>query len=211
MIALAPRLQTTLEHLYRIEGVADVVDYRVDRAMASLLLGTSAVDALRESLLVHQAGDETEIALFLCDDVEAEAHRFVCLPSVGGLDAFCVALEGVSHFVYFTFCGGRQDRSVSRVELELQAEIDKFLVLRALLGVPGDELLSRLFERFTFDDDLSDDDRGRYRFANRHGRRYARWLDRQFSTGRGAEALDDARRLYRRPLEDKLSFIARPH
>ncbi|MEL7369725.1 MAG: hypothetical protein AAFN74_12485, partial [Myxococcota bacterium] len=98
-----------------------------------------------------------------------------------------------------------------RMELELQAEIDKFLMLRAVLGLSGSALRRRLYDDFVWGDGLSRADQARYRFANRHGRRYARWLDREFSVGRGSAALADARVLYRRPLEDKLSFIARPH
>ena len=209
MSPLADQLQSTLEHLYRIDGAADVADFRLDRDSLTEVLGPAA-ESLRESLLVQQSDEETLVALFLCEDVEERAQRFLRLPCARGLDAFCVAIEGVSHFVYFTYCGARQDRSVSRVELELQAEIDKYLLLRAALGLSGPPLLAQLYEHFVLDDEMADSDRARYRFANRHGRRYARWLDGEFSKGRGAEALADARRLYRRPLEDKLSFIARP-
>ncbi|MEM7676965.1 MAG: hypothetical protein AAF449_13255, partial [Myxococcota bacterium] len=202
--------QGALENLYRIEGAADVADFRIDRQALGMALGASA-DACRETLLVQQDAEETLIGLFLCDDVEAVAARFARWPHDEGLDAFCVAVEGVSHFVYFTYCGARQDRAVSRVELELQAEIDKFLVLRAVLGLSGSALRSRLYDDFVWGEGLSRAERARYRFANRHGRRYARWLDREFSAGRGSLALADARVLYRRPLEDKLSFIARPH
>ena len=210
MNQLADVLQVALEDLYRIDGAGDVADFRVDREALDAVLGPKA-RGCRETLLVHEHGDETLVALFLCDDVEQRAQRFLHLPSVCGLDAFCVAVEGVSHFVYFTYCGARQERAVSMVELELQAEIDKFLLLRAVLGLSGAPLRAQLYEHFELESALSPTDRARYRFANRHGRRYARWLDDQFSRGRGAEALADARLLYRRPLEDKLSFIARPH
>ena len=207
--ALACSLQGALEHLYRIEGAADVADFRVDRDVLTAALGPSA-DGCRETLLVRADEDETLVALFLCDDVERRAQHFLQLPCDQGLDAFCVALEGVSHFVYFTYCGARQERSVSRVELELQAEIDKFLVLRAVFGLSGRHLRSRLYEEFDLQADLGPTERARYRFANRHGRRYAGWLDCQFEMGRGTEALADARMMYRRPLSDKLAYIARP-
>ena len=208
--SLPCQLQSALEQLYRIEGPVDVTDFRVDRRVLSHALGKSA-DGCRETLLVQNADEETLVALFLCNDVERRAQHFLQLPSDQGLDAFCVALEGVSHFLYFTFCGACQDRPVSRVELELQAEIDKFLVLRALFGMSGRILKSRLYEDFVLREDMQPTEQARYRFANRHGRRYAGWLDHQFRTGRGSEALADARVLYRRPLEAKLSFIARPY
>lgn len=207
MSPLPDLLQNTLEHLYRIDGAADVADFRLDRDSLTEVMGPSAQD-LRETLLVQEDDDQTWVALFLCEDVERRAQDFLQIQCPRGLDAFCVAVEGVSHFVYFTYCGARQERAVSRVELELQAEIDKFVLLRAALGMSGPRLRSTLYENFALDEGLADTERARYRFANRHGRRYARWLDEQFSRGRGAEALADARKLYRRPLEDKLSFIA---
>ena len=42
----------------------------------------------------------------------------------GNLPDFLLALEGVSHFVYIAH-RARLERSVSAVELELQAEVDK--------------------------------------------------------------------------------------
>ena len=43
------------------------------------------------------------------------------------LQDFLLAVEGVSHFVYLVH-RARQERPVSAVELELQAEVDKYLV-----------------------------------------------------------------------------------
>ena len=79
------------------------------------------------------------------------------------LDAFCAVAEGGSHFVYFTFCGAQMERPVSQFELELQAEIDKYLLLRTTHA--SDELLHRLFERFELDETLSSEQRERYRLA----------------------------------------------
>ena len=124
-----------------------------------------------------------------------------------GLDAFCAAVEGVSHFVYLTFAGSQQRRSVSRIELELQAEVDKYLLLRSALGLAGD-LIGTLFERFTLLPHLSRHERERYLLANQHAKRYARWLDHSFTRGAGHRALSDARALYRKPLCAKLEHIA---
>jgi hypothetical protein len=119
-----------------------------------------------------------------------------------------VAAEGVSHFVYVTFCG-TEERPVSQIELELQAEVDKYLVLRLLSPIPGPHLIERLFDRIALSDRLNEDERERYRIANNAGRRYARWLNRELAQGRGEQAVSDARRLYRKPLAAKLEHIAR--
>jgi hypothetical protein len=125
------------------------------------------------------------------------------------LDPFCAAFEGISHFVYLTFTGSHRAAGVSRLELELQAEIDKYLFLRFALGIGGPEVVQRLYARFELASDLSPACEERYRVANREARRYARWLDDRCRTGRAREALDDARRVYRLPMARKLDRIAR--
>src|SRR6202030_239021 len=69
---------------------------------------------------------------------------------------YCTALEGVSHFVYSTWRLGR-DLPVSLLELETQAEVDKYAVTVFLLadqqggGYPA-QVHARLFDRVSFDD-----------------------------------------------------------
>ncbi len=51
----------------------------------------------------------------------------------GNLAEYCTALEGVSHFVYSTWRLDR-DLPVSLLELETQAEVDKYAVTVFLLA-----------------------------------------------------------------------------
>lgn len=214
MTELETHLQQALETIYRIDNSASVADFRIDGTALEGVLGKGACAEHRETLVVRDDGEQIDLALYIADEVVVRAHAFVEARRGGRdplihLDAFCVATEGVSHFVYLTFCGARQERPVSQIELELQAEIDKYLVLRVLFMIAGPSLLSKLFDGFQLDQRLSPKERERYRVANRAGRRYARWLDREFGSGRGAQALDDARSLYRMPLAAKLDHIER--
>jgi hypothetical protein len=180
-------LQDELQSLYRIEGCPPVDHFRV-----------RAPEHGREALLIRHADDGVvDLGLHLSPEVRASAEAALESPHVD-LDGVCAAIEGVSHFVYFTRWA--EHRPMSRLELELQAEIDKFLVLWS--NLEGRSLFLRLFE----DVRLVDEDR--YRVAHREGRRYAAWLLRQREAGRTAEALEDARRLYRSPLPVKLDRIA---
>lgn len=203
MTVVEDRLQDLLEALYRIEGSPPVSRFRIDRATLERFGPVS--DHHREVLLVHEDDDETFVALFIAQDILQRAAMF----TGGGfdLDAFCVAVEGVSHFVYLTFCGAGLERPVRQIELELQAEIDKFLMLRFVLGHDTDTLVEVLFDRFRLADGLHAEEVGRYRTANRAARRYARWLDRRLATGSGGDALADARALYRKPFSAKLEHI----
>ena len=214
MTELESRLQDSLENVYRIETGLAVADFRIDRAALQIVLPKRA-EACRETLVVAESAEETYLALFICDEILAGARAFESAAETSSedlrphLDAICVAAEGVSYFVYFTFCGGTYDRPVSQVELELQAEIDKFLLLRLTCGLRGEDLIEALFDRFALDPKLSDEERARYRLANRIGRRYARWLDRKLSGAEATRALRDARQLYRKPMSAKIEHIER--
>ena len=201
---LESKLQRIIEGLYRIDGTLSVADFCIDDHTLRIMLGDVAH---RETLVVRHDGEYTDLALFIEEDVLSRARAFL---EEGGLDldAFCAATEGVSHFVYFTFCGAQLERPVSQIELELQAEIDKFLLLR-LHAPSGEDLVTKLFEEIRLAAHLSTDQQERYLVANRAARRYARWLDGQIARGNVASALDDARRLYRKPLTAKLERIAR--
>ena len=127
----------------------------------------------------------------------------------GGLHAanfadFCLVVEGVSHFIYLALCAA-VERRVSALELELQAEVDKFACCRLVAG--ADPLLRRRLYGGALADDLADDERERYRTANHQASRYAGALERRFAGETGA-LLGELRLFYRLGLADKLSRIA---
>src|SRR5690606_27349228 len=94
------------------------------------------------------------------------------------------------------------------LELELQAEVDKYVTcLLTAPGAAGDAvarsaaLRRRLFEEFTWEDDLDAEERDRYRVANDQAARYAHGLERRFVAER---RLAELRRFWRLPLDRKL-------
>ncbi len=207
MRSLLSRLQATLEGLYRIDGPPEVDQFRVGPGEVVELFGEKPA---REALLVAHDGEHTDVGLYVDDTIAESAARFLDHDGVD-LDAFCAALEGVSHFVYFMYCGLAQARPVSLVELELQAEVDKYLLLRLYCSrlEVVEALEQRLFVQFRLDEELTPEAAARYRLANGEARRYARWLGRRIGEGATVRALEDARALYRKPLADKLEHIAR--
>ena len=205
MRGLLDRLQQTLEALYRVDGPARVADFFLPQDHYRALAGQTVLR--REALLVSSDGEFADIGLYIQDDVLARASRFVRDVTHDGIDAFCVAVEGVSHFLYLTFCGGRLGRPVSRIEMELQAEVDKYVLLKTLLG--ANDLIDRLYQQVHIDERLPREEMERYRVANTQARRYARWVERAFVRGQGGVALQDARALYRKTLASKLEHIAR--
>ena len=122
---------------------------------------------------------------------------------------FCLAVEGISHFVYVAICAAA-DRSVSALELELQAEVDKFACCFLVSAGSAQELTARLYHNVTFAGDLDLDERDRYRVANGEARRYTETLSRTFlAQDRVPDMLHELRRFYRLGLDGKLGHIAR--
>ncbi len=118
---------------------------------------------------------------------------------------YCTALEGVSHFVYSTWRLER-DLPVSLLELETQAEVDKYAVTVFLLAgqtgamVYPAQVHARLFDRVSFDARLEPDQYHRYRTAHRCAARYCRRLEHRF-VSRGVARIEamvrELRRFYR--------------
>lgn len=202
------RLQGGLERLYRVETGLAVDDFVIDEACRDAL---APARAAREQLLVTEQDGELAVALFVDAQVLTRLDDAVerGLPAAL-LGEFLLALEGVSHWVYTVVCA-RGDRPVSALELELQAEIDKYVT--CVLASDADGAASTRWRRRLFDDmalepALDAEERDRYRAANDNARRYAAALERRFVAPRRVpEMLAELRRLYRLPLAGKLALI----
>ena len=172
-------LQRRLARLYDLPPAPDV---------SGFLCGHERVEALApgetrrgEVLLVHEVDGRVEVGLYV-DAAALEALAPGAAPDFG---AFCLATEGVSHFVYLAFraAGGA---AVTQLELEVQAEVDTFAT--ALLGGWGAgallersrRLRRRLFELPRYRDAADTTAGARYRVANRTAARYAAWLEARF-------------------------------
>ena len=205
------RLQRGLEGMYRVATGVEVDDFMIDEE-ARATLGVAR--APREQLLVHEDADGVDIGLFVDAAVLARlaAHDPGARLDDNNVAAFLYALEGVSHFVYAIVCA-HAARAVSPLELELQAEVDKYVV--CLLADGGAATASprwrrRLFEDFELEPDLDAEERDRYRAANDGARRYAASLERRFvARGGTPDMLAELRRFYRLPLAGKLEHIAK--
>ena len=206
-LSILTRLQLGLEALYRVETCLDVEAFVINEEQRQ---SSGVARAPREQLLVRESNDELSMALFVDARAIENLERH---DPAGGLHAanfndFCLAVEGVSHFIYLALCAA-VERRVSQLELELQAEVDKFACCVLMQPDAGD-LRRRLFQEVSFAGDLAPGERERYRTANDEADRYAGALERQFvAPDRLGDMLGDLRRFYRLSLRDKLSHIAR--
>ncbi len=158
-----------------------------------------------EALLVHEADGGLELGLYLAPDVLAEC------PS-GALGPFCQLAEGVSHFLYLAR-SAELSRPVSLLELEAQAEVDKFalLLLRAWSGGRGGwaAVLHRtLFDETHLRAGLTTLERRRYGEANRLARAFCARLLPLCAARRLEQLLQVLRYAYRLGAAAKLEHFA---
>jgi len=205
------RVQRGLETLYRVDTGVEVDDFMIDAPTRDRLV---AERRPREQLLAVEDAGEMSLALFVDPVALANLARHDPGRELGdhNLGDFLLAVEGVSHFIY-AICCARADRPVTQLELELQAEVDKYVTC-LLVGGPGPAASARWRERLfadaCYESDLDADERARYRAANDNAQRYAAWLEHAFVARRKIpEMLAELRRFYRRGLAGKLDEIAR--
>lgn len=104
---LLRKTQRNLEHYYGLEQAPDVT-----------LFAAEAAPGERESVLVRERHGDVEIAVIVPAQGAADRSG----------DARVQVLEGVSHFVHLVE-RVRTNLPTTQLELELQAEVDKFVLL----------------------------------------------------------------------------------
>jgi hypothetical protein len=207
--------QEELEAIYRVRAPR-VADFLVDRERARATAGDDP--RAPELLIVRESEQGLELGLFLAPDVvsavdSADPHDpRPLLTAPAYLPRLACAAEGVSHFVYLA-TRAEAGRPVSLLELEVQAEVDKFALLVLHLWRRGLRRLSpalrrRLFEKVRYHDHLADEEVERYRLANRLGGGYARWLEDRYVDEANVEGmLRDLRASYRLGGSEKLGYL----
>lgn len=209
------RLQGELESIYRVEIPHRAVDFIVDREFRDELRPDATSP---EELLVVQDEDGLSLGLYLDPALLSKfAEHDLDDPDSNllghGLETFTMVLEGLSHFVYLVWRGLR-DREVSLLELEAQAEVDKFVIGALHLWRRGRKaectaLRRRLFTGVTYLEDLDSEALHRYRTANSLANRYCKGLERRYlGDGSPEGLLREVRALYRMGGSEKLSMLA---
>jgi hypothetical protein len=186
---VASRVQRDIERFYRLERAPSVEPF---------LRQTNASE--REAVRIRDAVDGA---------VEIEVLAPV-LSMAPDLDSVCQLIEGVSHFVYVAD-RARRMLPATQLELELQAEIDKYVLLAPIgdrFDAPAARVLhERLYERVRFCDPEGTEAGDRYRMANDLAARLVRRLEVLYAEkGRFAELRDALSRFYRMGQSDKIQF-----
>ena len=181
---LARRLavvQRWLTAIYRLDLAHEARHFVIPPERARALLPTRSP---RSGVLVLEEGDTLWLGVYLDPQDRRDPHALV---------------EETSHWVCLAWHAAH-DRPVSRLLLELQAEVDQYAVGR-LRG--GDGLGH--FRDFQWDGWLDAADRERYEAAHRAAHHYCRGLSRRYPRRCDIPALlHELRVFYRAPPADKL-------
>ena len=199
-------LQGALTEIYDLPPTPDVRDYLMtDRAGFDAGLGAET-RASDEQLIVAEEGDTLSMALYIDAAVLGRLARddpFSGLTQDNLADYLTVA-EGVSHFVYVAWNTG-YDKPVTLLELELQAEVDKYVLCAWLLREQGAgrfprELHRALFERAHVDPVAAAGRVDLYHTASNYAARFCRRVAALLERKRHGVARDvmaELRRFYR--------------
>jgi len=208
-------LQLYLENIYDIRINYDInqfVFHDIDRLSA--LQPVHGVRNSKELLFISESTDGLELSLYLDEPTVHELAKnnpFKCL-NQDNLNAFCLVAEGISHFVYLIW-SATHNRTVSQLELELQAEVDKYILCASMLANQANgklpaNLCDLLFERITYNSDLSREQELRYRLANDYANSYCRRLHhRMINFGESKLITNEIRRFYRLWHQHKMKRI----
>jgi len=193
------RIQSELERFYGLERAPNVTRFVRDGDLGS-----------REVVLLRESADELEIALVLPPESKQ-------IPAGGALDdVWLQVAEGVSHFLYLVE-RARISLPVTKLELELQAEVDKFVLSLGFTGFRGftsvnaysandaRELFLRLFDSPRFLDPEDSEDGARYRLAHNLA---ARFVSRVFAANDRGRARERLCAFYRAGQADKIRIAS---
>jgi len=210
------RLEALLTSVYDLDVGCRVVDFLVTDRQA--LPGECRDAPGDEQLFVTAMDDELCMSLYLDPALLERLERrdpHEALDAGNVADCWTV-LEGLSHFLCVAHNAGH-DRGVSRLTLELQAEIDKYVASFLLLRradphrFPA-ELHALLFRRARIDPALAGGRQSLYRRASRYAARFCRRLEprlRALCAREDGSWLPELRRFYRLSDVHKLRHIER--
>jgi hypothetical protein len=207
-------LQRLLETIYDAPSGHDVRDFLVTERQH--LPAERRVQAAEEELVLVEQRRRAYLMLYIDSAVLARLRERDPLRALdgGNIADFWVVLEGVSHFSCLMWNAG-YTRGISVLDLELQAEVDKYVASFWLLRIQDPthrprELHHTLFVRTHVNPDLPPARQHIYATATRYAARFCRALQSSLLSSRPAQrhrAIATLRRFYRLTSTEKLRYI----
>lgn len=199
------RMQRQLHRLYALDEGADVHDFLIEEKSGPFS---------GEQTVVVMTPEEVCVGVYLDPDLLRLLERsdpWLALDS-SNLFPFCRVLEEVSHFIYLEWNAGH-DKPVTALEMELQAEVDKFMLSVCYLSVQNrgrvpQDLAQTVLYAGHIDSRLDAALVDRYRSAQQLASRYCTHLQKHYlQSNRFGELVPELRRFYRKSQYGKIDHI----
>ncbi|MFK8079455.1 MAG: hypothetical protein AB8B97_04155 [Granulosicoccus sp.] len=215
MSTLLADLQNRIESRYDLDIPYCIEQFvSCDKSVADRLASEQANEGLprpsidEEVVFIHQHDDALEFTVYVDEALLAAVDN-----SQADLDGLCTVVEGVSHAVCLLW-HAHNDRQIRPIDLELQAEIDKFMILIEEQSDARERrhLHSQLFANCKLIPSQGTVLHERYRTASKLASRYCHWLNHRFSAdGDKASLHQELARFYRLSGHAKFDRIQRLH
>lgn len=207
------KIDEAIKNLYHLDLPHNAADFLVRRPVVA-----QTKREVQGSLYLVPTGEDLSIGIYLHPKVREALSDFKRW-DLGAWTheqkhAFATATEEVSHFIYFLF-QANQGRKVSQFELELQGEIDKFLLLffsnqEESQEAKFESLFESVFSHFRWATGLEEEEQKRYEDAHLYAKTFALSLKERLKTRQGVlEAVDFLRKYYRLSTAEKVSYLHR--
>lgn len=212
------QLQQQLSGVYDFDVHYPIDDFLLHDPVHAAVLAGDSFQHSPEQLLVAESNGELEISLFLHQKLMDALHDDNPTDRLhaANLNSFLMAVEGVSHFVH-TAWHAEHDRPITQLELELIAEVDKFLSTVALVkqqqeGTSAAAIHQTLFNNFQVRPELGNAVKDRYQLANKLASQYCAHLERSHAVeSRNIGLLRELRRFCRLSKTEKIRRISQHH
>jgi len=215
---LLTTVQEQFEKIYQLPQYLSIEDFLINQETLEKLKGMQSkhltTPNLKGLMLLLPEEDELSLAIYLNDQVMKNLYKYS--PSQGlnekNINDFCIMAEEVSHFLYVTW-KAQHSIQITNLELELQAEVDKFIICTFYCSNCEDRfnrlpLKELLFETFSLEKNLSKESKSRYYTASKLALHYCHFLENHFiKKDHLRQMMGEIRKFYRLSQTDKISHI----
>lgn len=215
---LLKKIQQQFEKIYQLPQDLSIEDFLINEEALEKLQGKQCTPLttpnLKGLMLLLPEEDELSLAIYLNEQVINNLHKHS--PFLGlnetNIHDFCIMAEEVSHFLYATW-KARHSIQITRLELELQAEVDKFIICTFYCSnhetcFDRTILKELLFETFNLEKGLPVELKDRYSTASKFALHYCHFLENHFiKKDHLRQMMGEIRRFYRLGQTDKISHI----
>lgn len=197
-------IERAIKDLYAIH-----TPYRAERFLLTSPESSNHIDGA----LYVRPGSEIRLGIYFSPKIQSvvedlSLHTELSTWSTNHLNTFCVLAEEVSHFHYFLYHASN-GRPVSQLELEIQGEIDRFLVCHFFNPQTSlTTLVERLFERFKIRENATPEEAQRYERAHDTAKKFVlRHFSRLAHPSQHELLFRFLRRFYRLAEREKIRLV----